>query len=630
MCGIAGFIDADPQRDAWRVDALQDRLRQRGPDGSSSLVRAGVALVQTRLAIVDLSERVSYPMTNETGDVWLVFNGEVYGHRKLRLELEALGHRFATGCDAEVLVHGWEQWGLDLFGRLDAMFALALYDERHGELVLARDRCGIKPLVRTTGARLAFASDALALVGAGLSDADPDPEALAEFLAFHYVPPPLTGLRDVVQVKPGTAVVISADGSVKTTRWATSVFEAPAPQRAVSIGELEESLRRSVALQLQADVPVGVLLSGGIDSALVLSMAAEHGAAPTAYTLSFEGHGDYDELELAKVAARAARAEHRVERFDIGFADAVAQVAHAYDTPFADSSAIATLQLSRFVRQEVKVALSGTGGDELFAGYSRHRVHRIGQLLRLVPKSLTAAIARREQGRGGERHSAVAQMRSHAVRLAAAQQDDPVRQYLRLVGSTTSPAGLAAAPALRGDGARDRVERRFAATLSRGGSTTRHLLGFDLETYLPGDLLVKEDRATMAVGLEGRVPVLGNDVLAVAARTPDSQKHSLRRGKLALRELAQRRLPEEHTKARKRGFAVPLARMLETSWAAEARELFGDTDSAFVDRDAALELLDCRPVPAADIWALSALVAWEGAVQAARRGAAAHLSAERS
>ncbi len=625
MCGIAGFLDADPQRDAWRVEALTDRLRQRGPDGSSADVRGGVALVQTRLAVIDLSEHVRYPMANEAGNVWLLFNGEVYGHRELRRELEALGHRFATECDAEVVVHGWEEWGLEVFARLDAMFALALLDERSGELVLARDRCGIKPLVRTTGARLAFASDTLALINAGLSDGQFDLDALSEFLAFHYVPPPLTGLHDVIQVEPGTAVIRSADGSLRTTTWGAPVFETPAPRQPVGIEALEEALRRSVGVQLRADVPVGVLLSGGIDSALLLSMAAEHGAAPTAYTLSFEGHGDYEELELAKVAARAAGAEHRTARFDVGFADALAQVAHAYDTPFADSSAIATLQLARFVRREVTVALSGTGGDELFAGYSRHRAHRIGQLLRMVPKPVAAAIARADQGRGGEHHNKVTRARSYAVRLAAARQDDPVRQYLRLVGSTTSPAGIAAAPELRADGALARVERRFAATLARGGSTTRQLLGFDLATYLPGDLLVKEDRATMAVGLEGRVPMLGNDMLGVAARTPDVQKHSLRRGKLALRELAKRRLPAEHTRARKRGFAVPLLHMLETSWAAEARDVVGDIESTLVDRHAVLGLLDRRPVPAADVWALAALIAWERAVTEARKAAAARL-----
>ncbi len=628
MCGIAGFLDADPERDAWRTDALLERLRQRGPDGSASALRGNVALVQTRLAVVDLSERVRYPMANERGDVWLLFNGEVYGHRELRRELEGLGHRFATACDAEVVVHGWEEWGLGLFGRLDAMFALALLDERSGELILARDRCGIKPLVRTTGARLAFASDALALVAAGLSDGETDPEALSEFMAFHYVPPPLTGLQDVVQVDPGTAVLSAADGSLRTTTWAAPIFEAPAPQAPITTDALEGALRRSVGLQLHADVPVGVLLSGGIDSALVLSLAAEHGAAPTAYTLSFEGHGDYDEVELATVAARATGAAHHIERFDVGFADALAQLAHAYDTPFADSSAIATLQLSRFVRGEVTVALSGTGGDELFAGYSRHRAHRIGQLLRLVPKPLAAALARADPGRGGEQHNTIARVRSYAVRMAAARQDDPVRQYLRLVGNTTSSTGLAAVPALRADGARERVERRFTATLSRGGSTTRQFLGFDLATYLPGDLLVKEDRATMAVGLEGRVPVLGDDVLRIAALTPDAQKHSLRRGKLALRELARRRLPEEHTKARKRGFAVPLARMLQTSWAIEARDVFGDADSALIDRRAALALVDHRAAPAADVWALAALLAWEGAVTGARRSASrsAHAS----
>ncbi len=223
MCGIAGF-ERRGEDFGVLADSLLDSLNSRGPDGRFQRETSGYGLVQTRLAVIDLSDRVRYPMPNENEDLWLVFNGEIYGHTALQRELESLGHRFRTDCDAEVVVHGFEQWGLDVFKRLNGMYALALIDERKHEITLARDATGIKPLVKTTGERFAFASDSMALVSAGLSRGEVDERAIAEYAAFLYVPPPLTGLADVVQVEPGTAITRSRDGSERTVRWVSGVL----------------------------------------------------------------------------------------------------------------------------------------------------------------------------------------------------------------------------------------------------------------------------------------------------------------------------------------------------------------------------------------------------------------------
>ena len=618
MCGIAGFElrGADGPGTA-RI--LGDALGSRGPDASWALERPPYGLVQTRLAIIDLSDRVDYPMSNEQGNVWLLFNGEVYDHRALFRELSSLGHHFTTNCDAEVVLHGYEEWGIDVFRRLNGMFAIALLDERSGELVLARDPLGVKPLVRTTAPPFAFGSDATSLVRAGLSAGEVDEQAVAEYALFHYVPPPATGIRGVVQVEPGTAVVRRANGSVRTERWAEPPFSAPATQAesAESLDRLDAALSRAVSRQLVADVPVGVLLSSGVDSSLVMAYAVAAGARPRAFTIAFPGHGDYDEGAGAAALAHACGVPHEVEPFACSFVEAVEGVAEAFDQPFADASAIAALQLARLARRQITVALTGTGGDELFGGYYRHRAHRLHRVVGLLPPALLRRLSEVDPRRGEERQTRLSLARSHATRLARAAGGDDDRQYLELVGSCTSPAGLAAL----------RLPLDFEASLAevgrrhglgddgRGMSTLRRLQHFDLSAYLAGDLLAKDDRSSMAVGLEVRVPLLDLEVVALAARLPDRQKATLLRGKIALRELGKRHLPG--LRHGKRGFTVPLGALLNGPWRDECAAWLRASESELVSPERVAGLL-AGGRNALDVWALCSLIAWERRLARAR------------
>ncbi len=618
MCGIAGF-EARGERDRSAGDALTDALSPRGPNGAWCKARPAAWLVQTRLAVIDLSPAVEYPMPNEAGDVWLLYNGEIYNHVPLRAELERLGHRFRTRCDAEVVVHGYEEWGDGLFARLNGMFAIALLDERTGELVLARDRFGIKPLVRTTGERFAFASTATALLRAGLCAAEVDMQAVREFLALHYVPPPHTGLAGVEEVLPGTFVRRFPDGRETTVTWAPPAFGEPAAEPVTS-DAVESALSGAVERQLVADVDVGVFLSGGIDSSLVLSFAAEHGARPQAFTVSFPGLGDYDEAGAAAVAAAHYGVRHHVIEFGSSFTEAVGGVTRAFDQPFADASAIATLTLAEYTAQHVRVALSGTGGDDLFAGYYRHRAHMLRPLLARVP-----AIARerlRDAGgrTGGERRSRSALASSYARRLVLAGGDDDVSQYLQLVGGATSARGLGAVR-LRTDSRTivDGLARRHGLAHNGSGRILTRLQEFELATYLPGDLLRKEDRATMAFGLEARVPLLDDEVARVAATLPQNQKIGWRSGKRVLREIAHRRLPRSIGSGAKRGFAVPLDALFAGDWRAEAADWFASHEGSLVDGPEAARLVRSGGAPATDLWALAVLAGWESGLIASAR-----------
>jgi asparagine synthase (glutamine-hydrolysing) len=441
--------------------------------------------------------------------------------------------------------------------------------------------------------------------------------ALRGFAAFHYVPPPATGISDVAEVGPGTAIRRRRDGTEDEIVWAETLFAAAAPSDAPTVDEAEEALLTAVRRQLVADVEVGVFLSGGLDSTLVLSAAARLGARPRAFSLGFAGHGDYDETGAASRVATRLGVPHHVMQLDLPFAGAVEAVARAYDAPFADASAVAMIELAAFAREHVTVALSGTGGDDLFAGYYRHRAHLLRPLLGRIPAGLSRRAARATSAQGQARRSRTRLFGSYAARIAAASSGSDVEQYLALVGNLTSPAGLAAL-AFRVDpaDAAAEVAHRFHFEEPLRPTQLRAIQRFELRTYLPGDLLSKEDRATMAVGLEGRVPLLDLALVGLAERTPETRMMSLRRGKIILRELAERL--GAPAAGLKRGFAVPLGVYFAGPWRAEAREWFSSLESDLVDREAAVRLADETMPPADDLWMLATLAAWEERLKSVR------------
>lgn len=622
MCGIAGFRSAAD--DALKASVLSSSLRHRGPDGSSWGTYAGHVLVQTRLAIVDLSDRVKYPLGNEAENVWLTFNGEIYGFAELRRQLTRLGHYFRTRCDAEVVVHAFEEWDVEAFARLNGMFALAIVDERDGRVILARDRFGIKPLAHTTTDRFAWASDAMALVKAGLSRGAVDPEAIAEYAALHYVAPPRTGIADVTQLPPGVALIQDRDGRRSTATFAGVHRPSGNATASDPVAAVDAAMRSAVERQLIADVEVGVLLSSGIDSALLLSYALEAGARPRAFTLAFHGAGDYDETGPAANLASAHRIPHVVETFSSGFAEAVDGVSQAFDQPFADSSAVAALQLARLARTGVKVVLSGTGGDELFAGYYRLRAHRLRQPLalanRLMPKDSNGG------SKGFERRSSAAQRFGYLRRLVSAENADSVSQYMSLVGNATSSQGLAAIN-LPVDltNVRAQIAERLMGSAT-GGSQLRQLMTFERSAYLPGDVLAKDDRATMSVGLEARVPFLDDEVAEAAAALSDHELSSLLSGKRVLRSLARLRVSGAVSRSAKRGFAVPVDDLLRGAWKAEAAGWLGAASSELVDVRRLRDQVLSGSFAAPDVWALSCLVGWERQLRRAARTASAQSS----
>lgn len=620
MCGIAGFeLGADDQ---VLADRLLERLERRGPDGSSFTRVQPYGLVHTRLAVIDLSNRVRYPLQNESGDLHLLFNGEIYEYERHRAELQRLGHSFSTGCDAEVVVHGYEEWGADVFSRLDGMFALALFYEPSRELVLVRDALGIKPLVYTCAGRFAFSSDAISLVAAGLSRGEIDPEQIEEYLAFHYIPPPGTGLRDVSQLQPGEMLRRSATGETVTERWRPRPFSRPRDGESVAIGDLGAALDRSVRRQLMADVPVGVFLSSGLDSSLVLDSAVRAGARPMAFTIGFPGHGDYDESAVAARFARERGVTHVIAELSGGFVDTIDSLSAAFDQPFGDASAIATAQLAKLARGHVTVALTGTGGDDLLAGYYRHRAHLVQRLLKHLPPGWRRMLATAPVQPGSERRSLGLLTRSYLTRLAAVTSDDPFAQYLELVGSP-SDTGVADATGRSLDpvAIRRRVAGRYLTSSPRPDALLRRIQSFELETYVPGDLLTKEDRATMAVGLEGRVPLLGAELLELAEHASERQQIGLLSGKRLLREVARTRLPGYITRGRKRGFAVPLGPLLKGPWLAEAVDWFAAARSSVADGETVSRQLREGTLAGTDAWALASLLRWEAALGQARLSA---------
>src|SRR6186997_790804 len=528
MCGICGIARARGAVDPDQLAKMSATLVHRGPDSDGTFAEGSVGLAARRLAIIDLATG-DQPIANEDGRITVVQNGELYNYRELRHELERAGHRFSTHGDTEVLVHLYEEHGERFAERLRGMFAVALWDSARNRLVLARDRYGIKPLYyRESGDELAFASELRAL-----PRGEVDLDALDAFLAFNSVPGPLTIFRDVRKLQPGHLLAWQ-DGRVEIVRYARP---APVPAEEVRrdddaelVEELRARLRDSVRAHLVSDVPVGVLLSGGIDSSALAALAAQELSEPLrTFSIGFEERS-FDELADARLVAERYGTDHHELVLRPDAALLLPALADAFDEPFADSSALPTYLVSQLAAQNVKVALSGEGGDELFGGYYTYaadllaeRVGGSARLLRPLVERLPSSSARASFDYRAKRFV-------RAAHLPALERHHGWKEIF-------SPEARAELTGRRSElDPVDLLRERFAET--EGAELLARLQDVDLGTYLVDDLLVKTDRASMAHSLEARVPFLDPVVTNFALGLPSRHKVRGLRKKVLLRKAA--------------------------------------------------------------------------------------------
>lgn len=592
MCGLTGVASfrAIQERD-WLM-AGRDAMAHRGPDdrGLWWSQDGRVGLAHLRLAIVDLSPTGHQPMADRETGAQLVFNGEIYNFQDVREELKTKGVVFRSQSDTEVVLAAYRVWGIDCLSHLDGMFALALFDPTQGKLILARDRAGEKPLFyRIADGELRFASELKGLLADPALPRVIDRESMDCFLSFGYVPGERCILAGYNKLPPAHVLIFDLDKGEGAARpyWTVPDFDHSATVDAEAlVDELESLLETSVRRQLVADVPVGVLLSGGLDSSLITAMAARHGTGVKTFTIRFPGHGSYDETEHARLIANHFDTDHIELEAEEGTADLLPQLARQIDEPMGDSSVIPTFLVSKLVRQHCTVALGGDGGDELFGGYGYYpKLLKFRDRTRLLPTILAkAAGGLTEQfmplGFGG----------SNARAWLQALGTD-WRTDLPLIGSFYDPRSRERLMSGRGaavvaEGIRNQAVPRDTDVIQRA---TR----LDFTHYLAEDILVKVDRMSMLNSLELRAPMLDRAMVEFAMRkVPSSLKVAGGARKILLKRLAGRALPPEFALDRKQGFSIPLNSWLEQG---PFRDLFHDVlldEGSVFDRDFVQSLLD--------------------------------------
>ena len=590
MCGIAGFWDVarhlDADRGAAAVDGMTRAIRHRGPDdaGTWQDPDAGLWLGHRRLSVIDLSPEGRQPMLSASGRYAMVFNGEVYNHRRLRPDLEASGARFRGHSDTEVMLAAIERWGLEgAVQRFIGMFAFALWDRETRALTLVRDRLGIKPLYYGwAGSMFAFASELKAIAALPGFASGIDRGALCLLLRHNYIPQPCSVYQGIFKLPPGTLLRVDAAGAASASAVASlparvhkywSVADAAVSGRselsdAEAVDELDRLLRDAIALRMEADVPLGAFLSGGVDSSTVVALMQAQSARPVrTFSIGFHEQ-DHDEAKFAKEVAHHLGTDHNELYVTAQDAlDVIPMLPTMFDEPFSDSSQVPTYLVSKLARSQVTVSLSGDGGDELFAGYSRYAwATRVGRWLDSVPDSMRARFARSLRARPG----------LYEALFRGANRGLPARLRIRNPGTKTGLLGQMLQASS--------VDARYLLLVSHWfepesivlqsrepeidlsdfahwpdvRDPVERMMYSDLIGYLPDDILVKVDRASMAVSLEARVPLLDHRVVEHAWRTPLRQKLRDGQSKWLLRQVLDRYVPRALIDRPKKGFSVPI------------------------------------------------------------------------
>jgi asparagine synthase (glutamine-hydrolysing) len=566
MCGISGLVDLRSER-AVREDllrAMNGSLQHRGPDGDGFHIEPGVGLGHRRLSIIDL-EGGKQPLYNEDHSVVVTFNGEIFNFMEIEKELLALGHTFRTRCDTEVIVHAWEQWGVDSIKRFNGMFAFAVWDRNKRTLFVVRDRLGVKPLYYAeVDGWLVFGSELKALMRHPGIRRQIDPRAVEEYFTFGYVPDPKTIYVDVKKLEPG-AYICHQRGTgpvVQKRYWDVPLAGAHMPMRDVRDVEVElrERLKEAVRKRLVSDVPLGAFLSGGIDSSAVVAMMRELGASNIlTCSIGFQ-EPQYDESEYARMVASAKQTDHKAEVVEASDYSLLDKLVGIYDEPYADSSAIPTYRVCQLARRHVTVALSGDGGDENFIGYRRYRLFSAEERLRnILPASLRRAVFGPLGALYPKLDWAPRVFRGKTTFQALAR--GTVDAYLHGVSLSSEEMRSAMFSTdfkrnLQGYNAREVFHDHVAGKQFDDALSTIQYL--DFKTYLPGDILTKVDRASMAHSLEVRTPFLDYEFVEWVSKLPTALKLKGGVGKHVLKESLRPLLPEEVLFRKKMGFAVPI------------------------------------------------------------------------
>lgn len=580
MCGIAGIFHLDTPKpvDPARVTMMTDVLAHRGPDGAGVWTAPGVGLGHRRLSIIDLGGGAQ-PMGSEDGRITVTYNGEIYNFAELRAELQALGHVFRTRSDTEVILHGWRQWGVRCLERLNGMFAFALFDSGRQCLLLARDRLGVKPLhhARLSDGSLIFASELKGLLAHPLLRRAPDLRAVEDFLGLGYVPDDNCMVAGVEKLPAGHYLLIERGrGMPAPTCWWDVDFSRRARDSVRALEEeLVDRLRQAVTSRMVADVPLGAFLSGGVDSSSVVALMAEASSqAIRTCSIGFD-QADLDETRHADLVAERFATDHRkriVAADDFALAD---RLADAFDEPFADASALPTYRVCELARETVTVALSGDGADEALAGYRRHRFQHAEERLRaFLPASLRRPVLGGLGAIYPKADWAPRPLRAKSTLLGLARSGEEA--YALAVG--VSPPALRhrlysgeMMKSLDGHRAEARIEKAMRDAPARDPLDRAQYA--DLRIWLPGDILTKVDRTSMAVSLEAREPLLDYRLIEFAASLPVSMRLRGGEGKWLMKRAMRRYLPDDILYRRKMGFVTPISAWFRGPLAGEAERI---------------------------------------------------------
>jgi asparagine synthase (glutamine-hydrolysing) len=630
MCGIAGAIWTNPERAIALpvLERMTSEIRHRGPDDQGLYhtdyrlrlpydAQPGIALGHRRLSIIDLAGG-HQPLANEDNTVWVVFNGEIYNYVDLRRRLEGSGHKFRTDSDTETIVHLYEDEGPDCFSHLAGMFSIAIWDSVKRRLVLGRDRLGKKPLVyRAEPGRLTFASELKSLLQVPGAPRDIDPSAIDEYLTYQYIPHPNTIFKGYKKLPPGHVAVWHDDRMEVRPYWQPDFTAERAISEADAVERVRELLTSAVQTRLRSDVPLGAFLSGGIDSSLIVAlMQQQAGERVKTFTIGFP-IPEYDESAYAERVAQHIGTDHHTLRVEPDAVKILPQLAYHYDEPFADSSAVPTWYVSQLTREHVTVALSGDGGDELFAGYSRYRAVALGDWFDQIPlvRQFVASPLWQSVPSSAKQKSRLRQFKRFASSLTLGAE----RRYIDWISifnetrraelyneefvsqlPNSDPAGFLLTNWKRMKG-RDAVT---AASLT------------DLVTYLPCDLMTKVDIASMAHGLEVRAPFLDHRLVEFAASLPAHLKYRRGKGKWLLQRAFGDLVPAEVWQRPKMGFGVPLDHWFRNELRPLMREtlLDGESTRRWFRREAVEQLIadheERRFDHSARLWALVMLELW--------------------